>query len=126
MALIDVADIPKGARLELRWKLEGTDIAGRVTHTCEYLLLIPLQEHDIRLNTDECEDGMIRHRFSTTTDRKKLWPGEDPMINDDRIVLPYRDKRHAEWDAAHLGGLPVWVTCDSKAMKLEFGPGGNA
>lgn len=126
MNLIDVKEIPKGPRLELRWTLEGTDELERVIHKCEYLLLIPLAEGDIRRDAEDCEDGMVKIRFSTTRDRKQVWEGIDPMLCDGRIILPHRDGKHAGWDSAHLGNLPVWATYNGKAMRVVYGPGGNA
>jgi hypothetical protein len=113
VALIDKKDIPAGARLELRWR--RGDMLG--TFICDYLLLIPLSEHDVRWTDNNVEDGMLRFVLGETTMRGPSWSG---VIIEDKgeqfIDTPKRDGMHAHFDTAHLGYLPVWATFEDKAM----------
>jgi hypothetical protein len=115
MAVINKKDIPAGARLELRWRKDPSSLPGNFI--CDYLILIPLDEHDIRRSDLNFEDGMIRHSFGQTFDRGPFWssPVRIERDGEEFVDPPKRDGMHAHWDAVHLGGLPVWATYEDKA-----------
>lgn len=97
-------------RLELRWRKDPKDDNERQrledssmneTWFCDYGLVVPLQENDVRATPgiDEKRDSIF-YTFSTTmVSGGDPWPGQ----------LPYRDGAHAKWDAAALNNLPIWV-----------------
>lgn len=128
MALIDVKDIPAGARLELRWR-EGTEqeyaenrrsVDGHNTsvQVCDYLLIIPLTEGDVRRQDSNAQGDVICYHLGHTTERANKHLGHS-QFTEYGIARPKKDGQHAVWDAVHLGNLPVWVTYAGKAMRVE-------
>lgn len=108
-------------RLEMRWRKDPKDDNEREklrnsflpeTWFCDYGLVMPLNEHDIRRTP---EIGVTRdtifHLFSTTmVSGGDPWPGQ----------VPYRDGAHAKWDAQALNNLPIWVlTPDGSHMEAQ-------
>ena len=98
-------------RLEFRWrkapetKQEKERVQRSVfgeTFFCDYGLVLPLREHDIRRENEDGEDtwSEVFYKFGTTyIGGGEPWDGQ----------VPYRDGAHASWDSEVLNGLPVWV-----------------
>lgn len=121
-------------RLQLRW--EGGEPGetfqtrdGPVTERewrCVYELVMPLREHDIRREVwkDGEEVGrqaelVIKMSEGFTRVRTTRTPckGDDGRHFAD---TPYRDGAHARWDAAQLGGLPIYVIApDGQALPVD-------
>lgn len=99
-------------RLEFRWRKEPEDDQEREqverngfgeTYFCDYGLVMPLQEHDIRREDENGNKTKSEAFFKFgTTARGATTAPEDGDV-------PYRDSAHASWDSAALSGLPVWV-----------------
>ncbi len=98
-------------RFQLRWSE-----AGKSTYICHYELVLPLRKKDIR-RTSRKTTFVVP--FNTTT--RTGGPGK-PCIDVDGTLFadtPYRDGRHASWDAEVLGGLPIYVIAlDGTPLKL--------
>ncbi len=101
-------------RLQLRWAKDEDYQLGN--WLCHYELVLPLQDGDVRrevYNDDREITGHINEfvvpivkptrRTSSATPCTSYWDGS--RFRD----TPMRDGKHAEWDAAALGGLPVYV-----------------
>jgi hypothetical protein len=89
-------------RLELRWKKDGKDWTRSI---CEYLLILPLGEYDIRRTKKQPNFEVL---ISTT--KSKGSTDHSPVYNG-KVHTPFRDGAHAQWDSEVLGGLPVYAVC---------------
>jgi len=109
------------ARLELRWR-NATDaeksksLFGTHVVACDYGLVIPLGEHDIR--RDIYHDGEETGETQTEVFyvfRTTLSSGGNGVrtANDP----PFRDAAHAQWDAKVLGNLPIFCVGTDGARK---------
>lgn len=101
-------------RLQLRWtENEPNQIDNWL---CHYELVLPLQDGDVRREVCNDDREIIGHvseltvpicgatrRASSATPCTSYWDGS--RYRD----TPLRDGKHSEWDAAALGGLPVYV-----------------
>ena len=87
-------------RFELRWKevepVKG-DMGGRGWE-CEYALVIPLGQYDIRHTDAEGNPTELRAELGKT----RRYGGGEP-VHDGVVDVPYRDGAHARWDKAALG-----------------------
>ena len=93
-------------RLELRWEQV---VPGRWDNMiCKYILVIPLQEFDIRRET---EDGTAEEASILLSSTKSHGPNHRPVC-EDGVRTPYRDGAHAQWDSKALGGLPIYAICE--------------
>ena len=124
MTTIDISALP-APRLELRWsKAEGQEAWGH--SICQYGLVMPLREHDIRRESWKTEDIMsendeVFYVFGTT----KVTRSETRTPYDSRMNVvdtPFRDGAHALWDANILNNLPIFATCEGKATKIVDNP----
>lgn len=106
-------------RLQLRWTPMKPESGYQ--WACYYELVVPLRDGDIRR-------GGSRSSNPTTLVvpmRRKCLRGSrnEPMIGPGGELYadtPYRDGRHAEWDAAELGGIPIYVVAlDGRALLVE-------
>lgn len=94
-------------RLEFRWKQTGQDWTIRV---CEYSLVIPLREFDIRREReDQPEVTELALLIGTT----KCGGGKGtPPVTNGEVDTPFRDHAHAHWDCESLGGhIPIVAVC---------------
>lgn len=102
-------------RLQLRWRkpteneLSNDSIGFMNTHrwSCDYELVIPLGEHDIRR---ESGPELVAKLGTTFTSSGRDEPPD---------YAPFRDGAHAKWDSEALGGLPVYVICMDGTAKLQ-------
>lgn len=111
-------------RLQLRWEPnQGTKRypSERYPWTCRYELVMPLRDGDIR-----GDEGKKKRRQLTVRMGVKTLRGSDcePMYrwptNEFFADAPYRDGRHAEWDANALGGIPIYVIgIDGRAALMK-------
>lgn len=119
MSLILEKDLP-APRLELRWyPSEESHYKDDKWYErrCEYLLVLPLKEHDIRR---EDEDGnKIYKENSILLNETLVRGGSGIPMNKDSIDLPYRDRAHAKWDSEVLNNLPIYAVCEGKAYLVE-------
>lgn len=97
-------DLPM-PRLQLRWEVFEDYWQGSwYEHACFYELVIPLGKLDCRNGPGTgalvCELGKT---YGNPGGGRKSWEYEQPK---DR--LPFRDGKHAEWDASTLK-LPIYV-----------------
>lgn len=116
-----MAETPKSPRLQLRWEA-GKAPAGSVFEhdefawRCHYELVLPLGESDIRREIwkDGEEVGQRDELVIAVKGCSLRGAGEDdvPCVHraDGSLYYdpPYRDGAHAKWDAALLGGLPIY------------------
>lgn len=111
-------------RLQLRWA--PSTRRREYPWECHYELVLPLREHDIRREVFD-DDGEVVRKVSEV-----VVPMKEPSLRSgDRVPCqeqdgtciydaPYRDGAHAQWDAAALGGLPIYVIApDGRAFKRE-------
>lgn len=112
-------------RLQLRWEpYEGESHFG-ANWACHYELVMPLGEFDIRREIYNDDGEQIADReelvvsFKGPTLRGATTVpcyGNSGELHAD---APYRDGAHANWDAAALGGLPIFVVApDGKSIRL--------
>jgi hypothetical protein len=111
-------------RLQLRWT---EDERGECVYRCYYELVLPLGESDLRREQQGPRGGKRPDRtalvvpIADTGRNSTASPGT--LVGEGGVVFaffdaPYRDGRHAEWDAAHLGDLPIYmVTVDGVYLK---------
>jgi hypothetical protein len=107
-AKISKRDHLPAPRIELRWEPSNKP---KYNWQCHYELVIPLRETDIRREDDNGNKvrsilvvpmGPPSLRFSSSTPCSGL-------DHAGYCDTPYRDGAHAQWDAAVLGGLPIFV-----------------
>jgi len=93
-------------RLEFQWRRPTQDETAlsfiEDGWICDYGLIIPLRENDIRA---EGEDGQRVREELFVSINKTMVGGSEP--EDGRT--PYRDHTHAVWDSETLNQLPIWV-----------------
>ncbi len=114
MPLINAASMP-APRLELRWHKSGK--TWRSLQRCDYLLVIPLHDSDIRRdqNSHEGTPPEWRSTLVVPLGQTQAHAGTCPMW-EGSIRTPFRDSQHAIWDSAALKGMPVYAVCEGKAM----------
>lgn len=117
-------------RLQLRWEESGrTDYRWQ----CHYELVILLSECDVR--REIYKNGRQLRRMLP---RELAIPMKPPSMRsssnphppctaaDGRTRFaddPFRDGAHARWDAAQLGGHPIFVIApDGKPFRIEYDP----
>lgn len=100
-------------RLQLRWA-PSTD--SRRQWMCHYELVMPLDKCDIRAEQEGPRGGkrpklkefVVPMKPPTCRDGNaapcQTWPDKKPYYDP-----PFRDGAHAQWDAALLGDLPIYV-----------------
>lgn len=124
MSLILEKDLP-APRIELRWHslrdemdtLSKSDFEYKWSKkSCEYLLVLPLKEHDIRREDEE--GNAIFNETSILMNETIVTGGGYPVVENKSIDTPYRDRAHAKWDAAILNNLPVYAVCDGQAYLI--------
>lgn len=101
--MTDLDTLPK-PRLQLRWRKPNaremkkkTGLGCAPDWFCEYDLILPLEEHDIRRKKKRDYLAVsLGGTFCNTTASEML-------------DSPYRDGAHASWDSKALGGIPVVV-----------------
>lgn len=106
--IIDEKDLP-APRLELRWSSLDR------SRTCDYNLVLPLREHDIRREDGDGEQ--VRSVLTVRIGQTKV-DGPSPLRThqgETWIETPLRNGVHAQWDAEHLK-LPVYVVAGGKAQ----------
>lgn len=86
-------------RLQLRWEHADDGMYERV---CHYELVFALQEYDCR-NDAKTGFGVVQLGRTNQGGAEPKWGEELGRCT------PFRDGAHALWDAAHFGGLPVFV-----------------
>lgn len=95
-------------RLEFRWRYATADDKDCIgQYVCEYGLVMPLREHDIRREVwDNGEDtGERRPEAFYKFCKTGRGASQDPFPGD----TPYRDGAHSLLDSEALGGLPIYV-----------------
>jgi hypothetical protein len=101
-------------RLQLRWA-EADDGDTHYQWHCHYELVLPLREPDIRrevYDDDGMQTGEVSELVVPLNPPTRRGGGGEPCRAQDGTSYcdaPYRDGAHAGWDAAALGGLPVYV-----------------
>lgn len=116
--LVDTAVVRKKdvapTRLQLRWA-EDEESPGR--YICHYELVLALDQHDIRRERHGPRGGRRPDAVCQIVPMGRTSRGANVepchMPCDGKLLLsydvPYRDGAHALFDAAKLGGLPVYV-----------------
>lgn len=102
-------------RLELSWHEQDPDDEG-YNWRCDYDLVMGLRDTDIRRGQDE-DGNKERDEIRLSLGGCRSDRGRSP-IYEEGIDTPYRDGAHAQWDSAHLGGIPIFVTCGDHAMRV--------
>lgn len=118
--LIDELDLPT-PRLELRWYPSDEPHYKNdkwYERRCEYLLVLPLKEHDIR-REDEDGNSIYTENFILINETIVRGGKGSPINGNLSIDTPYRDSAHAKWDAASLNNLPIYAVCEGKAYLVE-------
>jgi hypothetical protein len=101
-------------RLQLRWA-EADDNDQQYQWHCHYELVLPLREHDIRrevYDDEGMQTGEVSELVVPLKPPTRRGSNGEPCLAQDGsryCDAPYRDGAHAMWDAAALGGLPVYV-----------------
>lgn len=110
-------------RLQLRWAEAEPNERG-FQWACHYELVLPLGEHDIRREVyDEYgeQTGEVSELVAALKPPTLRDGGGYPCEAQDGTRYfdpPFRDGAHAQWDAAVLGGLPIYVIApDGEAFK---------
>lgn len=109
--LIPESELP-AARLELRWRRTDPDEDGYDLR-CDYSIVIPLGEHDIRGETEDHQPRLteLKRDLGGTRTSGKYWEG------DRSIRTPFRDHVHIRWDSMATG-LPAFVVADGWAQRI--------
>lgn len=125
---------PESPRLQLRWEkgVAGPNsfMAGQSAWFCHYELVLPLAEHDIRREiwkdgeiVGQQEELVIPIKGHTTRGDNGNVPCVDRINGDLYFDAPFRDGVHSKWDAAILGGLPIYcVAPDGRFVKKPDEP----
>lgn len=92
---------------------------------CHYELVLPLGEHDIRREMYD-KHGNLKKKERTelvaALKEPSLRNGSSPCLAHDGTRYydaPYRDGKHAQWDAKLLGDLPIYCIAPD-GMAFEF------
>lgn len=115
--LIDATSMP-APRLELRWTKTGK--TWRSQKRCTYLLILPLQDGDIR--RDQIDYTVLPREWHGTLPvalGETTSSGGYQPLRGQAIERPYRDGSHALNDARAMGHIPVYAVCDGRAMLVE-------
>lgn len=104
-------------RLQLRWAAECPDDLGYGGYrwACHYELVLPLREFDMRREVYDDEGnrtGTVTELVVALKPPTMRESDSTPTVARDGsryFDAPYRDGAHAQWDAAALGGLPIYV-----------------
>lgn len=102
-------------RLQMRWE-KGSAKPG-FGWSCHYELVMPLGKHDVRATVyDDAGDetGETLTEFTVAMKGPSVRGSSSTPCVDQRdgslyYDSPFRDGAHAQWDAALLGNLPVFV-----------------
>lgn len=96
-------------RLEFQWKKFGNDWYDR---ECIYSLVLPLREHDIRIDTKNGKKALNENYIEMG--RTKVTGGNgSPPITGNIVDTPFREFSHAIWDCSALGGqIPIVAICE--------------
>lgn len=97
-------------RLQLRWTADDT---GEAQYRCHYELVLALDPKDTRREQYGPRGGRRKDREAQvvalgSSGRNSTAPPCE-LAGHLYFDAPRYDGRHAEWDAAKLGGLPVYV-----------------
>ncbi|RYF13342.1 MAG: hypothetical protein EOO77_15675 [Oxalobacteraceae bacterium] len=98
-------------RLELRWRRPTPDEIATYASDwmCDYNLVLPLGELDVRSYTMG-SPGELTVLINTTASQCADEPTEPP----------FRDSSHAQWDAKHVGNPPVYIVwLDGSSTTME-------
>lgn len=94
-------------RLELRWIKTGETWSKR---ECVYSLVLPVDEHDIRQDQDNCANNELTIEIGRTA--VTSGPGDEPPIFGGSVDTPFRDGAHSIWDQKALGNhIPRVAVC---------------
>lgn len=108
--LIPSKDLP-APRLELRWTDERKD-GGQYERQCNYNLVLPLREHDIRR-----EEGS--HEFVVNLGQTRSRSGRPAIRAEGEIHVPFRDGAHIQFDREALNPqLPMFVIDGEFAQQI--------
>lgn len=101
-------------RLQLRWTPRSADPAHQ--WECHYELVMPLGSSDIRAERFGPRGGRLSSLKELAISMKPptlrggtSTPCTCPFKGTRFYDAPYRDGAHAQWDAAALGNLPLFV-----------------
>jgi hypothetical protein len=131
-----MAETPKSPRLQLRWEAGKAENSGYFARgddvwRCHYELVLPLSEGDIRREIwEDGEEVGSRQELIVAVKGHSLrgMNGTTPCIDrhdGDKLYFdpPFRDGAHAKWDAALLGGLPIYcVAPDGRFIEQPVEP----
>jgi hypothetical protein len=105
-------------RLELRWRdaKEPGDFGNY--WECDYVLVLHKRHKgDIRCDSKRGLAGRKDVEIVMNTTKRS---GSGPICRfTGNVDTPYRDGAHAKWDAAALGGLPVFATYGNHATDVS-------
>lgn len=109
-----VCDFPPAPRLQLTWRkpnkreLRKKSYLGAPDWMCDYQLILPVGDGDIRKPKDGSEVAIRLGQTRITTSATEVFH------------TPFRDGCHAQWDAKALGGLPIFVVgSDGKTREYK-------
>jgi hypothetical protein len=119
--LLKTSELPL-PRLELRWDADDApppDGYPAGARACRYLIVLPLDQWDIRREDENCEQ--VRSTFETEMRcTVRSGGGNQPLVwlESNSVDTPYRDRAHIVWDS-HVLNLPAYVTAGEHAMFLD-------
>lgn len=118
--LLKTSELPM-PRLELRWDADDApppDGYPVGTRACRYLLVMPLDQWDIRREDENGEQ--VRDAFETELRCTVRSFGNPQLVwlESNSVDTPYRDGAHARWDS-HVLKIPAFATAGEHAMFLE-------
>jgi len=123
--------MPLSPRLQLRWEASdepsrfGDEHPETKVWICHYELVIPLEPLDIRRERyDDAGNALpdVEEKIVSLNVTKRQAVGEPCRNARGGLVpdTPFRDHSHSLWDAAKLGGLPIYaVTIDGLYLEAS-------
>lgn len=102
-------------RLEFTWRKQGSRWSERV---CDYFLVLPIDELDIRSNTAE-KCGVYDEWRVYIGQTRVCGDEKRPIDEDGKVETPFRDYTHMMRDAKSLGSLPKYAVCEDVFTKIE-------
>ena len=89
---------------------------------CSYYLVLPLDKYDCRGNDSEGNCGSYDEwKVLIGETGVKGGKGAEPVWEDGKVEVPFRDSSHMQWDNKSLGGkLPMYAVCGDKSSIIEL------
>lgn len=103
-------------RLEFNWIPDGPEGDKWGRRICEYVLVLPIDELDIRSNS--ADDYGVYDEWRVFIGKSTITGGRGKPVENGKVDTPFRDYTHMKRDSVSLGNLPRYSVCGDTVTKL--------